>query len=181
MPLTLRMAAVSTFGLMSSSAALANAAPAAAPVEHAAALSAAEHRAIQTARDFEQAFSDRDAARAATYVEPDVIFRADAARRADLSRGRGQLRMQLERIFGPSANFRAGTVDVKQIEAIGGSQEVLVTVRRVDNFTMNGRAIHLPVGSFFRINAQDGKIIEWLDVPLVPFNVGAPRPPGSGR
>jgi hypothetical protein len=52
----------------------------------------------------------------------------------------------------------------------------------VDNFTMNGRPIHLPVGSFFRINAQDGKIIEWLDVPLVPFNVGAPRPPpGSGR
>ncbi|HTT05033.1 MAG TPA: nuclear transport factor 2 family protein [Steroidobacteraceae bacterium] len=181
MPLALRIAAVSTIGLMSTYAALANAAATQAPAQRAHSMSAEEHRALQTARDFEQAFSDRDAARAATYVEPDVIFRADAARSSDLSRGREQLRMQLARIFTPRSNFRAGTVDVKQIEAIGGSQEVLVIVRRVDNFTMNGREIHLPVGSFFRINAQDGRIIEWLDVPLVPFNVGAPRAAAGGH
>lgn len=170
----LRLALVSVVGVMAFFATFVSAA-AAQDVQAHAALSAEERRAIRTARDFEQAFSDRDAARAATYVEPDVIFRADAAARPVLSKGRDELRMQLARIFTPRGNFQAGTVDVHQIEAIGGSKEVLVTVRRVDNFTMNGRMIHLPVGSFFRVNSQDGKIIEWLDVPLIPFNV-APRP-----
>jgi limonene-1,2-epoxide hydrolase len=168
-----RIALVSIVGVMTTCAAFVHVASAQDAPEHPAP-TADEQRAIQTARGFEQAFSDRDAAKAATYVEPDVIFRGDAARTSVLSKGREELRRQLARIFGPSSNFHAGTVDVKQIEAIGGPQEVLVTVRRVDNFTMNGREIHLPVGSFFRVNAQDGRIIEWLDVPLIPFNV-APR------
>jgi limonene-1,2-epoxide hydrolase len=168
-----------TLGAMTPAAAFVSTATAQDAPTHRA-MSAEERRAIRTARDFEQAFSDRDAARAATYVEPAVIFRADAAATPEISKGRDQLRTQLARIFTPRANFQAGSVDVKQIEAIGGSKEVLVTVRRVDNFTMNGQTIHLPVGSFFRVNPQDGKIIEWLDVPLIPFNV-APRPDTSSH
>ena len=59
---------------------------------------------------------------------------------------------------------------------IGAStpEEVLVITRRIDNVTINGRPLHLPVGSFFRVNGQTGKIEEWLDIPLVAFDRNPP-------
>jgi len=40
--------------------------------------------------------------------------------------------------------------------------------------TINGRPLALPVGSFFRVDGQTGKIEEWLDVPLVAFDRNPP-------
>ncbi|HEX4025288.1 MAG TPA: nuclear transport factor 2 family protein [Steroidobacteraceae bacterium] len=149
-----------------------------------------ERRAKETVRAWIAAFGENDAAKAASYFEEDVQFRMEAALNRNIETGRENARQQLSRLFdrmpkvspgGPGPNAQAGTVQLLQTEAIGGSKEVLVITRRIDSFTLNGRHLHLPVGSFFRVNAQDGKIEEWLDIPLIGFNRNPPPPPPATK
>lgn len=144
-----------------------------------------ERRAQETVRAWIAAFGEKDAAKAASYFEEDVQFRMEAALNRNIETGRENARQQLSRLFnrvsratpgGPGPNIQGGAIQLLQTEAIGGSKEVLVITRRIDNVTLNGRPLHLPVGSFFRVNAQDGKIEEWLDVPLIEFNRNPPPP-----
>ncbi len=144
-----------------------------------------EQRAKQTVRAWVAAFGARDANKAASYFEEDVQFRMEAALNRNIETGRENARQQLSRLFnrvsraapgGAGPNIQGGTVKLLQTEAIGGSKEVLVITRRIDNVIINGRPLHLPVGSFFRVNAQDGKIEEWLDIPLIEFNRNPPAP-----
>ncbi|HTW75843.1 MAG TPA: nuclear transport factor 2 family protein [Steroidobacteraceae bacterium] len=149
-----------------------------------------EQRARQTVRAWIAAFGARDADKAAAYFEDDVQFRMEAALNRNIETGRDNARQQLRRLFervsravaaaAPGPHVQAGSVQLLQTEAIGGSKEVLVITRRIDNITLNGRPLHLPVGSFFRVNAQDGKIEEWLDIPLIAFNRN-PAPPAGQR
>jgi hypothetical protein len=142
-----------------------------------------EQRAKETVRGWIAAFGAGDADKAASYFEEDVQFRMEAALNRNIETGRENARQQLSRLFkrlsqaapanhGPAA--KGVTVQLLQTEAIGGSKEVLVITRRIDNVTLNGHALHLPVGSFFRVNAQSGKIEEWLDIPLIAFNRNPP-------
>ncbi len=147
-----------------------------------------ERRAKETVRAWITAFGEQDADKAASYFEEDVQFRMEAALNRNIETGRENARQQLSRLFarvsrvtpgGPGPQVQGGTVQLLQTEAIGGSKEVLVITRRIDNITLNGRPFHLPVGSFFRVNAQDGKIEEWLDIPLIEFNRNPPPPAGK--
>lgn len=143
-----------------------------------------ERRAEQTVRAWVAAFGAQDADKAASYFEDDVQFRMEAALNRNIETGRENARQQLSRLFdrlsraapaGPGPTVQGGTIQLVQTEAIGGSKEVLVITRRIDTVTLNGHTIHLPVGSFFRVDAQSGKIEEWLDIPLVAFNRNPPR------
>ncbi|MGH8144267.1 MAG: nuclear transport factor 2 family protein [Steroidobacteraceae bacterium] len=147
-----------------------------------------ERRAKETVSAWITAFGDRDADKAASYFEKDVQFRMEAALNRNIETGRENARQQLKRLFdrvskaapgGPGPHVQAGTVKLLETDAIGGSKEVLVITRRTDNIILNGRPFHLPVGSFFRVNAQDGKIEEWLDIPLIAFNRNPP--PAAGK
>jgi hypothetical protein len=142
-----------------------------------------EQRAKETVRAWIAAFAAKDADKAASYFEDDVQFRMEAALNRNIETGRENARQQLSRLFNrlsqaaPAAHgptVRGGTIQLLQTDAIGGSKEVLVITRRIDNVTFNGHALHLPVGSFFRVNAQSGKIEEWLDIPLIAFNRNPP-------
>jgi limonene-1,2-epoxide hydrolase len=142
-----------------------------------------EQRAKETVRAWVAAFGDKDADKAASYFEEDVQFRMEAALNRNIETGRENARQQLSRLFdrisraAPGASgpkVQAGAIQLVQTAAIGGSKEVLVITRRIDNVILNGRPLHLPVGSFFRVNAQDGKIEEWLDIPLIGFNRNPP-------
>jgi len=143
-----------------------------------------EQRAVNTVRAFVAAFDAKDADRAASYFEDDVQFRMEVALNRNIEIGRENARQQLRRLFervssaaqaGDGPRVRGGKIELVQTEAVGDSKEVLVITRRIDNVTINGRPLQLPVGSFFRVNAQTGKIEEWLDVPLVAFDRN-PRP-----
>jgi len=142
-----------------------------------------ERRAADTVRAFVAAFGAQDADAATSNFEDDVQFRMEVALNRNIETGRENARQQLHRLFdrlshaapgdtGP--RVRGGNIELMQTEAIGDSKEVLVITRRIDNVTINGRPLHLPVGSFFRVNAQTGKIEEWLDVPLVAFDRNPP-------
>ena len=138
-----------------------------------------ERRAVDTVRGFVAAFDAKDADRAASYFEDDVQFRMEVALNRNIEIGRENARQQLHRLFervssaaqaGDGPRVRGGKIELVQTETVGDSKEVLVITRRIDNVTINGRPLALPVGSFFRVDAQTGKIEEWLDVPLVAFD-----------
>jgi len=144
-----------------------------------------ERHAKETVRAWIAAFGANDADKCASYFEQDVQFRMEAALDRNIETGRENARQQLHKLFdritrahptGTGPTVQAGTVRLLEIDAVGGSKEVLVITRRIDSFTLNGRPFHLPVGSFFRVNAQSGKIQEWLDIPLIDFNRNPPRP-----
>ncbi len=151
-----------------------------------------EQRAEQTVRAWIAAFGAGDADKAASYFEEDVQFRMEAALNRNIEVGRENARQQLSRLFervsqgasqgapaGRGPTVKGGIIQLLQTDAIGGSKEVLVITRRIDNVTINGHPLHLPVGSFFRVNAQTGKIEEWLDIPLIAFNRNPPRAAGQ--
>jgi SnoaL-like domain len=152
-----------------------------------------EQRAKQTVRDWVAAFGAGDADKAASYFEDDVQFRMEAALNRNIETGRENARQQLSRLFsrvsqgahggsgsgGSGPTVKGGNIQLLQTEAVGGSKEVLVITRRIDHVTINGHALRLPVGSFFRVNAQSGKIEEWLDIPLIAFNRNPPRAPAN--
>jgi hypothetical protein len=175
-----------TLGCLSLCALLVPGRPALAQNPSVKAAASYEARARQTARAFIAAFGEGDAAKAASYFEENVQFRMEAALNPNIETGRDNARQQLSKLFarisastptGAGPHVQGGTIQLLQTEAVGGSKEVLVITRRIDNVTLNGRPLHLPVGSFFRVNAQDGKIEEWLDIPLIAFNRNPPRPP----
>jgi limonene-1,2-epoxide hydrolase len=142
-----------------------------------------ERRAADTVRAFVAAFDAKDADRAVADFEDDVQFRMEVALNRNIEIGRENVRQQLHRLFervsaaartGNGPRVRGGTIELVQTEVVGDSKEVLVITRRIDNVTINGRPLALPVGSFFRVNGQTGKIEEWLDVPLVAFDRNPP-------
>jgi len=47
--------------------------------------------------------------------------------------------------------------------------------KRIDTTTINGKKRDVPLAAFFRV--KDGKIQEWLDMPLVTIG----PPPGAQR
>lgn len=150
-----------------------------------------EQRAKETVRAWVAAFGAGDADKAASYFEDDVQFRMEAALNRNIETGRENARQQLSKLFsrvsqgarggsgGSGATVKGGNIQLLQTEAVGGSKEVLVITRRIDNVTINGHALRLPVGSFFRVNAQSGKIEEWLDIPLIAFNRNPPPAPAN--
>jgi limonene-1,2-epoxide hydrolase len=142
-----------------------------------------EKRAADTVRAFVAAFGAQDADKAVSDFEDDVQFRMEVALNRNIETGRENARQQLHQLFDrlsrrapgdAGARVQGGNIDLLQTEAIGGDKEILVITRRIDNVTINGRPLRLPVGSFFRLNAQTGKIEEWLDIPLVAFDRNPP-------
>jgi hypothetical protein len=152
-----------------------------------------ERKAISIVRDWTAAFASKDAEKAASYMEDNVQFRVDPSD-PGFSKGRDVAVKLIRRLVGvdvapPAAGgaparppMEFGAVKLQQIYAIGGPAEVVVIVRRLDDLKINGKALSIPVGAFYRVNPQDGKIQEWLDAPLIPTNAGPPPggPPGSG-
>ena len=59
--------------------------------------------------------------------------------------------------------------------AVGSAKnDVLVLARRVDQFSLGGKLITMPMGAYYRV--RNGKILEWLDTPLADM---PPPPPGA--
>jgi limonene-1,2-epoxide hydrolase len=132
-----------------------------------------ESAAIQLVLDWTAAFAARDAAKVRSFMDDNAEFRLDPTDRT-LGQGQEALQKTLEKIL-PAI----GGIKTLSIHAVGGPHEVLVISDRIDDFTMGGKKLAIPVGGFFRVNPQTHKIEEWLDAPLIKVDMPAP-PPGGG-
>jgi len=136
-----------------------------------------ERAAVQLVLDWTAAFAARDAAKVRSYMDDNAEFRLDPTDRT-LGQGKEALQKTLDMIL-PSI----GGIKTLSIYAVGGPHEVLVISDRIDDFTMGGKKMSIPVGGFFRVNPQTHKIEEWLDAPLVKVDMPAPpagAAPGTG-
>ncbi len=142
-----------------------------------------ERQAMQVVRNFTTAYDHKDADKAASYVEDNIEFRGDPSDK-DFQRGLDALRNFVAPPGGgltgppgqPSMKVSLGEMKISQISAIGGPGEVNVITRRIDHLTINGKEMTIPVSSFFRVSAMDGKIEEFFEVPLIKL----PGMPGGG-
>jgi limonene-1,2-epoxide hydrolase len=161
-----------------------------------AAIGQNERKAISVVREWTAAFANKDADKAASYMADNVQFRLDPSD-PGFSRGRDAARNLLRRLVGgdfppppaggaavpPRPRMEFGSIKLEQIYAIGGSNEVVVIVRRIDELKLNGKAMSIPIGAFYRVDPKDGKIEEWLDDPLIKVGMGPPPggPAGGAR
>jgi limonene-1,2-epoxide hydrolase len=103
----------------------------------------------------------------------DCEFRADP-KETELKKGRAEFVNSMKRLIGAGITIR-----VVETHAMGGEAGTAVLQKRIDTITRNGQSREIPLAAFFRV--KDGKIQEWLDMPLVVFNAppGGPGRPGG--
>ncbi len=128
------------------------------------AMTAQERADAQVVRNWFAAWQTHDPQKVASYMAPDVEFRAVPER--PISRGRAAF------IKSEGGLVRSATTRVTEVLAIGGAEGTGVMIKRIDTIMINGKTLMLPFAAFFRV--EHGLIQEWLDLPLVA------RPAGAG-
>jgi hypothetical protein len=94
-------------------------------------------------------------------------FRMDPSD-AELKKGRAEFVKSIKQLLQLGLTITPG-----ETFTVGGESGTAVLQRRVDTITINGQTRMVPIAAFFRV--KDGKIQEWLDMPLV----NLPPPPGG--
>lgn len=117
-----------------------------------------EQQAIALIGEWVAALLAKDADKAVSYMAENVQYRDDPFQ-TTLKQGRDQLLKDLKILLRGLTGMKIETA-----YAIGGRSEVLVLVKRIDTFSLQGKSISTPIAGYYRI--QDGKILEWLDTPL---------------
>jgi len=132
-----------------------------------------EQDAIKVVNAWDAAWATKDAEKVAAYMAEDCEFRADP-RETELKKGRAEFVNSMKRLIGAGI-----TIQVIETHAMGGEAGTAVLQKRIDTITIGGQRREIPLAAFFRV--KDGKIQEWLDMPLVVFNAppGGPGRPGG--
>jgi uncharacterized protein (TIGR02246 family) len=133
----------------------------------AAAPTAQERAAIELVRQWFAAWQAGDATKMASLMSDNVEFRGIPNQ--PLRTGHDAFLMNTGRFIALKPN-----IHITEAVAVGGETGVAVLTKRIDRITLNGQARTVPLAAFFRVH--DGKIEEWLDMPLVPLG-----PPAGGR
>jgi limonene-1,2-epoxide hydrolase len=128
-----------------------------------------EQDAIKVVNAWSAAWATKDAEKVGEYMAENCEFRADP-KEPELKKGRAEFVNSMKRLIG-----RGITVQVIETHAMGGEAGVAVLQKRIDSITINGQRRDIPLAAFFRV--KDGKIQEWLDMPLIVVN--APPAPGA--
>src|SRR6185437_9080510 len=132
----------------------------------ASAPTAQERAAIDVVRQWFAAWQAGDADKMASLMSDKVEFRGIPNQ--PLRMGRDAFLMNTGRFIALKPN-----IHITEAVAVGGQTVVAVLTKRIDRSTLNGQARTVPLAAFFRVH--DGKIDEWLDMPLVPLG----PPPGA--
>jgi len=133
-----------------------------------AAPSEQEQAAINVVKEWFAAWQQGDEQKMASLMADDVEFRGIPNQ--PLRKGRDAFLKNTGRFIKLKPQ-----VDVTEAVAIGGKTGTAVLTKRVDKIHLNGQDRTVPLAAFFRV--RDGKILEWLDMPLVPLG----PPPGARR
>ena len=129
-----------------------------------------EQDAITVVNSWNAAWATKDPEKLSAYMAENCEFRADP-RETELKKGRAQFVTDIKRIVELGI-----TIQVVDTVAYGGEAGTAVLQKRIDTITINGQKREIPLAAFFRV--KDGKIQEWLDMPLVTLG---PPPGGPGR
>jgi limonene-1,2-epoxide hydrolase len=126
----------------------------------------AEQQAVAIVNLWVAALVAKDAEKAASLMDEECQYRDDPFQK-ELKNGRAQLLQDLKRLLRGLVSMR-----IQDSYAVGGQKDdVLVLIRRVDEFDLSGKRITMPMGAYYRV--RNGKILEWLDTPLADM----PPPP----
>jgi limonene-1,2-epoxide hydrolase len=125
-----------------------------------------EKQAISIVQQWTAALTSKDADKALSFMDEHIQYRDDPFQ-TTLKTGRDQLAHDLSTLL-----KGLKSMSIVSAYAVTGEHEQLVLVKRIDEFSLNGKSIQTPIGAYFRI--KDGRILEWLDTPLKPL-----PPPGK--
>jgi limonene-1,2-epoxide hydrolase len=126
-----------------------------------------ERTAVEIVNAWAAAWSTKDPQKIASYMSDDVEYR-DMLSMTESRKGRDR--------FIADYNKFMNTMDsmtVTSTYAVGGEAETIVIHRRIDQLTMKGKAMSSPYAGVFLV--KDGKIVNWLDVPM--NKMSGPPPP----
>jgi ketosteroid isomerase-like protein len=122
------------------------------------ALNSDETQAIALVNQWAAAWSAKDADKVLAFFDDHVQYRDDPFQK-ELKSGHEQLVRDVGMLLKGLTSMR-----IVSAYAVASDQEALVLVRRIDEFSLNGKQIQAPMAAYFRI--KNGKILEWLDTPL---------------
>jgi len=120
--------------------------------------SAQEQAAIDVVKQWFAAWQNGDADKMASLMSENVEFRGIPDQ--PIRMGRDAFKQNTGRFIALKPH-----IHVTQAWAVGGATGVAVLTKRVDRINLNGQQRTVPLAAFFRVH--DGKIEEWLDMPLV--------------
>jgi uncharacterized protein (TIGR02246 family) len=135
-----------------------------------------ERAAINVVKQWFAAWQEGDADKMESYMSDNVEFRGIPNQ--PLRMGRDAFVQNTGRFIKLKPQIR-----ITEAVAIGGATGTAVLTKRIDTIMLNGQERTVPLAAFFRV--RDGKIEEWLDMPLIPL--GAPpagrrgAPGGNGN
>jgi len=134
-----------------------------------------EREAVEVVRKWINAWTAYDMTTLMSLMSDDLIFRADPSESL-------QPLPPFQRMAQGVMNLWCG-MDLEEVFVVGGERDTMVLIKRVDYFPGDGgfgilRGIAVPVAVMFRV--RGGKIVEYLDAPLIPVGPGA-VPPGGRR
>lgn len=115
-----------------------------------------EQDAVNVVEKWMAAWETKDAAKVGAYMSDDVLFRTWPERAPQ--KGRAKFIAEIA-TFMPAIEW----MKALHIDAIGGERGTAVLVERTEKFANYEPLV--PAAAFFRVT--DGKIVEWLDIPLV--------------
>jgi limonene-1,2-epoxide hydrolase len=127
-----------------------------------------EREAVEVVRGWLNAWTAYDLNKLMSYMAEDSIYRGDPSE----SLGR---RAGFQSMAQGVMNGWCG-MDLEEIFVIGGERDTMVLSKRIDYFPGDSgfgalRGMAIPVAVMFRI--RGGKIVEYLDAPLIPVGPGA--------
>jgi hypothetical protein len=125
---------------------------------------AQERAAAEVIEEWVADWNARDTQKAAELMSAKCAWRGDPSE--SFRRGRAKLAIpKLQQVY------------IKEIYAIGGPTDTTVMIRRIDqlSFGPSSPMQLFPDSAFLRV--KNGKIQEWLDVPIDASNVPPPPPP----
>ena len=128
-----------------------------------------EQDAVQVVNGWDAAWATKDAEKIGAFMAENCEFRADPSE-PELKKGRAQFVTDIKRLVELGI-----TIKIVDTVAYGGEAGTAVLQKRIDTITINGKKRDIPLAAFFRV--KDGKIQEWLDIPLVILG----PPPGAQR
>jgi limonene-1,2-epoxide hydrolase len=126
-----------------------------------------ERDAVQVVNGWDAAWATKDAEKIGAFMAENCEFRADPSE-PELKKGRAQFVSDIKRLVELGI-----TIQIVDTVAYGGEAGTAILQKRVDTITINGKKREIPLAAFFRV--KDGKIQEWLDIPLVILG----PPPGA--
>lgn len=131
-----------------------------------------EQEALKIVHDWDEAWKTKDAKKIAQYMAEDVVI-PDPIVQKESGTGREKF------INAYNKNKAMSAINYYEVisrYAAGSDFQTIVMEKRRDHVTMDGKETVLNFVGYFRV--QKGKIVEWVDVPIV-LPPGAKGPPPS--